>query len=984
MINFLVIAAFVLVFVHVRWTQRRRGYADPGVVARDIGIAAAALYLIIEASSFLVDYAWWKELGQLATFWQYLRIAWLPQVAGALVGIAVLIAVFRWSRHRAGTRVSRTRLFGVLGHLAAIVAGAFLSWALLDPWTIALYIGSRGDTGYQDPIFHHGLGFYLFRLPFYEMIFGWLASLFILALIIFAAGVALANSAGRVQEWRERLMAQAGGGFPSRPVVVHRAEGRPLSLAGVVRAGSIGLLLLFAIAQFFARYSMLYSTHDFLYGADYVDARWGIPFYWLQIGAALALALAIATEPLWNALVRISHRDLGLLASRRISEKVVAAVCGAVFIGILILPALVEGAVRQLYVHPNELTLERPYIAAHIRATWMAYNIAQSSHEAAFTPRAATTLDLRQFPNTTDNIRLWDWHPFHDNVTQLQALRPYYTFPDVDFDRYTIGGRTRQVMISARALDTDLLPGQAQTWVNLNFQYTHGYGAVAALVNAANPEGQPELFLKDAPPTSALPEFRLTRPQLYFGEQTNRPVFVDALQQEFDYPKGDENSYNSYEGSAGIPIGSFPMRFAASVTRNDWNILLTHSLTGSSRLLLHRQIVERVQRLAPFLMLDPDPYLVVNNQGRLFWMLDAYTQSDLHPYAQPVNLGDREINYLRNSVKITIDAYNGTVHFYVFDDADPIVAAYRRVFPTLFLPRAAMPPDLLRHIRYPETIFNVQAQIYRVYHMQDPRVFYNKEDKWDIAKQVVSQEETRITDPYYVMLQLPGEQQAEFVLMLPFTPNNRDNLIAWIAARCDPAHYGQIIFYRLPKDQLIYGPLQIESRVDQNRDISKDLSLWNQQGSRVIRANTLVLPVDGTFLYVEPIYIQATQAHLPELKKLVLAVGDRLVYSDSLDQAIAELAQPEGAGTVNASATTQSSQGPELAANNKAPSSAGPLAAARAPMPAAVLRSIQEHMARYRQFTAQGQLAAAGRELEAIDEELNRAMATPTAQHPPH
>ncbi|MGH9541066.1 MAG: UPF0182 family protein, partial [Terriglobales bacterium] len=904
MINFLVIAAIVLVFVHVRLSQRRRGYADPAVVARDIGIAAAALYVVIEGSRFAVDYAWWKALAQLPTFWQYLRIRWLPQTAGALAGIAVLIVAFRWARHRANTRVARTRLFGALGHVAAIALGAIISWALLDPWTIALYLGSQPASGYRDPIYGHGLAFYLFRLPFYEMIFAWLAALAIFTLILHAATLAVAGAAGPMQEWRERLMAQATGGYSSRPVVVHRTATAPPSLAGTVRAGAIVLLVLFAVAQWFARYSILYARHDFLYGADFVDARWGIPFYWFQIVVALALAAAIAAEPLWNVRGRVWQGELRGIHARRIAEKAVAAGAGIIFLAVLIVPSLVESAVRQLYVHPNELTLEHPYIADHIHATWMAYNIAQTSHEEPFTPRPTTTLDLSRYANTADNIRLWDWRPFHDNVTQLQALRPYYTFPDTDFDRYPIGGQTRQVMISARALDTDLLPSQAQTWVNLNFQYTHGYGAVAAMVNAANQEGQPELFLKDAPPVSSLPEFQLTRPQIYFGEQTNRPVFVDTLQQEFDYPKGDENTYSTYAGSAGIPVGNFFWRFAASVQRNDWNILLTNYLTRNSRLLLHRQIVDRVQRLAPFLLLDPDPYLVVSPQGHLFWMLDAYTQSDLHPYSEPVDLGDRELNYLRNSVKITIDAYDGAVKFYVFDPEDPIVAAYRRVFPHLFLPRAAMPAGLLQHIRYPETIFSVQAEIYRVYHMQDPRVFYNKEDKWDIAKQVVSQEETRPTDPYYVMLQLPGESKAEFVLMLPFTPNNRDNLIAWIAARCDPAHYGQIIFYRLPKDQLVYGPLQIESRVDQNRDISKDLSLWNQQGSRVIRANTLVLPVDGTFLYVEPIYIQATQAHLPELKKLVLALGDRLVYSDSLPQAMAELAQPEAAagGAANAAA----------------------------------------------------------------------------------
>ncbi|MGH9518402.1 MAG: UPF0182 family protein, partial [Terriglobales bacterium] len=426
-------------------------------------------------------------------------------------------------------------------------------------------------------------------------------------------------------------------------------------------------------------------------------------------------------------------------------------------------------------------------------------------------------------------------------------------------------------------------------------------------------------------------------------------------------------SYTNYSGTAGIVLASPLLRLAAAIQQDDANILLTRYFTPRTRLLLRRQILQRVETVAPFLSYDPDPYLVIDPSGRLFWMLDAYTVSDQHPYAQPVTWGDSEVNYVRNSVKITVDAYNGTVHMYVFDPTDPILSAYRTVFPDLFLPRSAMPAGLLAHIRYPQALFEAQAQTYRLYHMQDPQVFYNKEDQWDIAKQVVAQEESEPTHPYYVMLRLPGDSQAEFVLLVPFTSHNRDNLIAWVAARCDPDHYGQLIFYRLPKEQLIYGPLQIESRVDQDRVISKDLSLWNQQGSRVIRATTLVLPVDGTFLYVEPIYIQAPQARLPELKKVVLAVGNRLVYSDDLSSAIAELAQPPAGASALAAADTPA------AAPAPVTASPGP------PLPPAsgshaLLASIQAHLARYRQLTAAGQFAQAGAELDAAQAELKKAI----------
>ncbi|MGH9393798.1 MAG: UPF0182 family protein, partial [Terriglobales bacterium] len=656
-------------------------------------------------------------------------------------------------------------------------------------------------------------------------------------------------------------------------------------VAGLVRSAAVLLLVIYAVSQFFARYELLYSSHRFLTGADFVDVKLGLPLLWVQIVAALGLALVILLARGRRAPASPFHPPAPWQEAieRWTPANAPAWLPPAALAGFLVLafaPALLQAVVRNVYVSPNELTLERPYIIDHIQATRMAYNLEQTSHEEGFEPRPTDTLDLSKYPATASNIRLWDEGPFQDDSTQLQALRPYYAFPHVDVDRYPIGGETRQVLIAARALDTDLLPQTAQSWVNLSLQYTHGYGAVAAMVNAATPEGQPELILKNAPPASTFPDFHISQPGLYFGEDTARPVYVDTRQDEFDYPKGDDNSYTNYSGAAGIVLAGPWLRLAAAIRQDDANVLLTRYFTTSTRLLLHRQIVDRVQTLAPFLSLDPDPYLVVNSDGHLYWILDAYTTSDLHPYAQPVAFGDGEANYIRNSVKITVDAYNGTVHMYVFDERDPILAAYRAVFPQLFLPRQAMPASLQAHIRYPQALFDAQAEIYRLYHMQDPQVFYNKEDQWDIARQVVSQEETRPTQPYYVMLRLPGDTQAEFVLLAPFTSHSRDNLIAWVAARCDPDHYGQLIFYRLPKEELIYGPLQIQSRVDQDRNISKDLSLWNQQGSRVIRATTLVLPVDGTFLYVEPIYIQAPQAKLPELKKVVLAVGNRLVYSD--------------------------------------------------------------------------------------------------------
>lgn len=950
MVLVLVIVAAIIIALHAWWTQRQ-GH-DSAIIIADVVIAVAILILVVNGSNFLLNYSWWKELGQPQTFWQFVRIRWEPQSAAVILGLIVLEVAFLFGRNHSRAALVRTRVFTWIGHLAAVVVSFFLAVNLIDPWKTALWLGSR-DTGlYRDPIFGHSLTFYLFRLPFYEMIFAWAAFLLLLALIFYGITVGVGASGERLWALRDRIESQMRG-YRMPPITI--GEWLP-NFTGILRTGGILLLILYAVGRFFARYQLLYSSHSFLYGADYVDARIGLPLIWAQIAAALGLAL-------WMALASRQRRPTRL--SRRFPFPIgIAPEMFIAFLAIVVLPPVITAAVRQIYVRPNELTLERPYIMNHISATRTAYGIEQNSKEEMFIPQQEQNFDLSRYPDTADNMRLWDWRPFQDNITQLQALRPYYDFPDVDVDRYNINGEKRQVLISARSLNTDLLPSTAQTWVNLHLQYTHGYGAVAGMVNEASAEGEPELVLENAPPETRLSRFQLTRPEIYFGEQTDSWVFVDTNQQEFDYPRGEDNAYNTYHGSAGIPVPNLGMRVVAAIAENDTNILLTNYLNSRSRLLLHRQIVKRVQRLAPFLLLDPDPYLVVDRSGRLFWIMDAYTLSDQHPYSEPVELGDREVNYIRNSVKITVDAYNGSVHFYVFDELDPVLAAYRRVFPQLFSPRSAMPADLLTHIRYPELLFNTQAQIYRIYHMVDPQVFYNKEDQWDIARQVVVQGETEYTNPYYVMMQLPGSDKAEFVLMLPFTSHNRDNMIAWIAARCDPQYYGQILFFRLPKEQLIYGPLQIESRVDQNRDISKDLSLWNQQGSRVIRGTTLVLPVGNTFVYLEPIYIQATQARLPELKKVVLAVGNRLVYSDDLAQAIAEMAQPQaGVAPIQASAAAA------------APAEASAFGGANRGIPPDVLKSIENHIDNYEKFTAAGKLAQAGQELEDIRKETAAALA---------
>ncbi|MHB2025618.1 MAG: UPF0182 family protein [Elusimicrobiota bacterium] len=947
--NLIIPAVMAALVARLMLAGRRRNSVPSRLILRDAAVAVAFILLVSKGSGFAIDYSWWKELGQVGSFWRLLAVRWLPQSLAAAIGAAVLAIAFALSKRRAVSPLSKNPFFGVGGFSIAIFVGIILGFGFIDPWTAALWHAAPIAQAYRDPFFHKDLGFYFFSLPFYEMLADWLGGLALCALLLYAAGVIAGAPFDQLIGWGESLGLGPAPEVWDEPRRVYPQEPR-VSLAPLLRAGAALALILFAAAAYFGRYGLLYSQHRFLYGMDYVDANLGVPFYWFRFFLSLGLALAALIAP---------RRNLGVLRSVNVETSPFSElprwlfpVLAAGFAAALLLPPIVEQAARSLYVEPNELTLERPFISDHIDSTLAAYNLSQNAHEESFIPHPADALDLSKHPDVAQNILLWDHQPFLDNAAQLQALRPYYAFPSVATDRYLVNGKARQVLIAARGLETDLLPDAAQTWVNLNLQYTHGYGAVAALVDSATGEGAPDFSLKDAPPRSDVPSLNIARPQIYFGEESSRPVFADGSQQEFDYPKGDDNAYTTYDGAGGIPIGSWLMRTAAALSMGDWNILLTRYLTPASKLLLHRQIMDRVGRLAPFLTLDPHPYLVIDGSGRLFWMIDAYTSSDLNPDSKPIGLDDgTEINYVRNSVKITVDAYNGSVRFYVFDEGDPLLQAYRGLFPDLFLPRSAMPPDLLSHIRYPEFIFDLQSQTYRSFHMRDPQVFYNKEDQWDVAKQVSGQDVSELTSPYYVMVRLPGDAKAEFVLMLPFTSHNRDNLVAWVAARCDPEHYGQIIFYRLPKDQLIYGPLQIQSRISQNRSISKDLSLWNQQGSRVVRGNARVLPVGGTFLYVEPIYIQATQAKLPELKKIVLGVGDRLAYSDTLSQAIAELAKP----------APISSDG----ADQPAPPSIGAPGLARG-----LVESLREHMMRYRQLTSQGRLSQAGRELEALEREL--------------
>jgi uncharacterized membrane protein (UPF0182 family) len=563
-----------------------------------------------------------------------------------------------------------------------------------------------------------------------------------------------------------------------------------------------------------------------------------------------------------------------------------------VVVGAWLLVAVLGGSVypsllQRLAVVPNELTREREYIDRTIQLTRAAFGLDGVAEASFDVVEEAVPLDLAANSATIKNIRLWDYRPLLRTYGQLQEIRLYYEFVDVDVDRYRLGDDYRQVTLVAREIAQDQLPQNAQTWVNRHLVYTHGSGVVLSPVNEVREEGLPNLWVRDIPPRPAFPELAVNRPEIYFGELTDDYVLVKTTEQELDYPAGDQNVYTTYEGTGGVVLNSFVKRLAYALRLGSNQVLLSGSITPESRLLWQRAIDERVRAVAPFLSYDPDPYLVIAN-GRLVWLLDAYTTTNRYPYSEPIQTSFGSINYIRNSVKIAMDAYNGSLTFYLIDPDDPVAATYAAIFPDLFQPVEEMDPFLVAHWRYPEGLFRIQAAKFQTFHMTDPQVFYNQEDLWTWAEEVVTGERVLI-EPYYVIMRLPEGTEPEFVLMMPYTPSTKQNMVAWLYARNDGASYGELGVYKFPKQRLIYGPMQVESRIDQDPVISQQLSLWNQRGSQVIRGNLLVIPIDRSILYVEPIYLQAEASQLPELRRVIVAYGNRIAMEETLMEALARV-----------------------------------------------------------------------------------------------
>lgn len=832
--------------------------------------------LLTASSGFYEDWLWFKDLGYTQLFWTPILSKLLFQavngtilfifIAGTLLSIRHAIITFVNERLRRRMRLVQDMNRPILSlsqrkvTVWLLIISGFVSFGVsfvagFTGWLDILSFAHATSFGQLDPIFGRDLSFYFFQLPFLETLFNaFFGPLFLLTLFTTIFYIATG-----VVRFRSKKLWQTGA------VSLGSARKHLAFLIGI-------LFALKAFGYYLDIYQLLYSVHGHIVGAGYTDLTATLP--------ALKILIVISILGSISAFVALASTESRLLT---------VPVTGIFAVGLLIygiFPALLQ----QFVVLPNELSKEEPYIQHEIELTRFGYGLDKIT-EIDYPGNTPLTLSaLKADQSTLNNIRLNDARPMLQTYNQKQGIRLYYKFHDIDIDRYTVNGEYRQVMIGPREISTPDLDEKAKTYVNMRFKYTHGFGASASFANAVTSEGLPSFAIKDVPPVSEFPEFKMSEPRIYYGELTNDWIVANTSVKEFDYPLGNTNAENSYQGKTGIPLTPLN-KLMLSLRHATPRFYLAAQVTPESKMLLYRNIKERVQKLAPFLTYDSDPYLVIDG-GRLKWIIDAYTTSDALPYSNIYP--NQEFNYIRNSVKVILDAYDGTVDFYAVDPKDPILMTYMKIFPGVFKEIGSLSPSLKSHLRYPETLFNVQSNMLKTFHMTNASVFYNKEDSWDIAKELFAAKPQNVA-PYYTIMKIPGEDKPEFVLMLPFTPassatNSRNNMVSWMAARMDGEHYGELLLYKLPKNIEIDGPLQIESRIDQDPEISKQLTLWDQKGSSVIRGNLLALPIGGNFLYVEPIYLQSDKGgSIPEMKRVVLAYQDKLVMTDNLGSALTQL-----------------------------------------------------------------------------------------------
>ena len=905
--------------------QPQKAQAPPGAGLIYKFLAAVILLFAANAAiSIYVENLWFESVDFGSVYWYRLLMQWgtfglfAVATAGALGALLQFVAP-RGNQTRSVIEfggetlvVPPPQFFRRMAAAIAVAFGILFGLAYSINWRVyALYLNKPSESSLVDPILGQDLNFYLFTMPALESLSAWLLSI---STIVLLAGALAA----------------------------------PLDESKRYRGLSLGLaltLVAIAVRAYLYRFQLLYAENSLFSGVTYVDDHAIIPGLWFLIGALLIGGC-------------LSAYNIQACQVRNLAASAGLPVVAYIFAWVLI-----PGYVTNFVVRPNELVRESPYIRHNIDNTRRAFAL-DAIEEIPFEPDIEGGLfDPETHRLTLNNVRLWDWRALQSTLRQIQEIRTYYDFADVDVDRYEIDGEKRSMMLATRELNLANLPSGSSNWVNERLIFTHGYGVTMNPVSRFTTEGLPELVLRDMPVVSSEPSIRVDRPEIYFGELTNWPVYVKTLQQEFNYPEGDSNNYTTYEAEAGIPVGSMLRRLVLAYETGELTTLpFADDVTAESELLMRRNIRDRVNQIAPFLVYDDDAYIVVGDDGGLYWMIDAFTLANTYPYSRQLLFRGQTVNYIRNSVKVVVNAYDGSTRFYVFEPDDPLIQAYRNMFPDLFLDGDSMPADLRPHVRYPELMFRIQALVYATYHVEDEQVFYNQEDLWTIAQQGRSQTGSDEIEPYFVLLRFPGEQDVEFVSILPFTPSNRNNLIGWMAARSDGDNYGKLRAYQFPKTRFVDGPLQIEARIDQDPELSSQLSLWNQQGSTVLRGNLLVIPLDTTLLFVAPIFLQAERSPMPELRIVVLATQNQMAYGPTFKAALTNLLQ--GRTVIS---TVPDGIEPTEFADDGMPQP--PTAGVRIPSESLIQRASQA-LQNYQRLTAEGQLAAAGQSLEELQEAL--------------
>ncbi len=843
-----------------RRTERRS--VRRGLLVAIIILVIVVLLVAGRALGFYVDWLWFGEVGFRSVFWTtfWSRVL-LGLAAGALLFVIIypnlelarrLAPAFRTTA--AGDVIEPKseplrRHAGAIGLAVSALIAVFAGVAASSAWLTFRKAFAATDFGVRDPVFGRDLGFYIFSVPAWHAVQNFVLFALVAALVL----AALMHVVLGGVEYRVEAPGQGGGGVAGPPPWpgASRPPRVSVSLSGRAIAHLSALLAaVFAVVgvgQLFRAWDLLYSTAGATFGAGYTDVVVRLPLTRVTMVLAFAIAAALA----WN------------VWRRRSRWPVVAVVVWIV--AIVVLRGIVPAAVQALIVNPNQLAKERPYITRNLAATKAAFQLDHLTAKPLQMKTRVTPAVLRDNEVTLRNVRLWDPDTLVTSYRQLQQLRPYYAFVDADVDRYLVGGAYTQTMMSARELDIAGLPAAAQTWVNQHIAYTHGFGVAMSAVNQVTRDGSPDFLVQDVPPR-AVAGLEIEQPRIYYGEIGTDYTLVRTSQREFDYPGATAGGdvYTEYDGKGGIPIDGFLPRLAFAWRQRTIKFFTTSAIGDDSRIIIRNNIVDRVKAVAPFLALDADPYLVIADK-RLYWIQDAYTSTGLYPYSTR----DEGHNYIRNSVKVVIDAYNGTMRFYVFDEDDPILRTYRRIFPDLFVLGDEMPDALYEHVRYPEDLFMTQARIFETYHVDDPDVLYNKGDQWQIPEKVSLDDQGSMA-AYYVIMRLPGAEKEEFLLIMPFTPNTRPNMVAWLGARSDGAAYGSSVLYRFSESTTVFGPAQVEAAINQDPTISAQRSLWDQQGSRVILGNLIIVPVEDSLLYVQPLYLVSEQTQLPQLKRVIV------------------------------------------------------------------------------------------------------------------